>query len=85
MSEIAPEKLWEHILCNLQDQLQMVALEQAQRVSNVSFVGAELHLETADRDAVEFFSADVNARRIIILARPLLEIFAVKVKLVEEE
>ena len=76
---------WTSIKAILEEQLQYGFLEQAKAVVDVSFTGGEFVLTVTTEEAAEFFSADVNQQRLMIVSRPVTSIESIVVKKVEAE
>lgn len=85
MSSQEDQAVWANILAILEEQLQYGFLEQAKSVVDVHFAGSELMLTVASEEAAEFFSADINQQRLMIVSRPIVRIESIAVKTVEAE
>ena len=83
MTHQRSKDVWERILALLDEKLQYGLLEQARSVTSVSLEGHELILTVSAGEAEEFFSAHINQQRIIILARPVLSLDKITVRLAE--
>lgn len=85
MSSQEDQAVWANILEILEEQLQYGFLEQAKSVVDVHFACSELMLTVASEEAAEFFSADINQQRLMIVSRPIVRIESIAVKSVEAE
>ncbi len=76
---------WTSIKAILEDQLQFGFLEQAKSVVDVSVSGSVLKLTVTSDEAYEFFSAEVNQQRLMIVSRAIVSIESIVVAKVEAE
>ena len=76
---------WTSIKAVLEEQLQYGFLEQVKSVVDVSFSGGEFVLTVTTDEAAEFFNAEVNQQRLMIVSRPIVSIESIVVKKVEAE
>ncbi len=74
------EVLWSKILELLEEKLQMGLLQQARSVSAARVEGHDLVLKVITPEAKEFFSAEVNQQRLLILARSIASFERVRVE-----
>ena len=75
-------RIWNLILERLQEKLQYGVIEQTKFVADARVEGSELILEVTSEDAKEYFNAEVNQQRLIILARPEITLLRVTAILV---
>jgi hypothetical protein len=78
-------RTWEKILEILDDKLQYGFLEQARSVVDVKISGGDVTLLVSTPEAKEFFQAEVNQHRLMIMSRPVLTIDKISVQLVEAD
>jgi len=83
MSEQEATEIWNRIVHRLEEKLQYGVLEHAKAVVDIKFSGHELTLRVATDEAFDFFSADVNQQRLIIIGRPDISIERVTVERIE--
>ncbi len=76
-------EFWPKVVEQIEEKLQLGLLEQIRAVTDVSFSGGELSLVVATPEALEFFSAHINQQRLMIMARPVVNIERVTVRLAE--
>ena len=81
----SPKETWKEILKILDEKLQYALLDRARSVVDVKIEGEELHLYVAGSEAAEFFKAEINQQRLIILSRPLITLEKIRVKEVAAE
>ncbi len=82
MTDSESRELWQRIVQSLEEKLQFGFLEQGRSVVAVRFNGGHLTLVVSDSDAADFFQADVNQQRLIIVSRPIVSIEKISVELV---
>jgi hypothetical protein len=70
---------WEQIVEILHEKLQYGLIEQLKSVSDVNIASHELTLTVNTDEAIDYFSAEINQQRLIILARPVLNLAKVLV------
>ena len=75
-------RIWNLILERLQEKLQYGVIEQTKFVTDARVEGSQLILEVTSEDAKEYFNAEVNQQRLIILARPEITLLRVTAILV---
>lgn len=80
MSDVRAFEVWKQILAVLEDKLQFGFLEQARDVVDLKLEAQELTLFVCSQSAREFFSAEVNQQRILIVSRPIAPINSVVVE-----
>ncbi|OVE79860.1 hypothetical protein BVY02_02105 [bacterium J17] len=85
MTNPRSQEVWQRIVSILDDQLQYGFLEQAKSVVDVQLEGSELKLCVSSDEALEFFAADVNQQRLLIISRPVVSLDKISVELVEAE
>ena len=85
MTETHAKEIWQQIVKILEEKLQFGFLEQEKSVVNVEFDGAELTLTVASDEAFDFFNAEINQQRLIIVSRPVISLDKVLVKKVDAE
>lgn len=78
-------EIWSGILKILDEKLQYGLLKQVDSVVDVKIDGDELSLCVSDDEAFDFFQAEVNQQRLIILARPVIFLETIKVIKVDAE
>lgn len=83
MTDSDSRELWQRIVRSLEEKLQFGFLEQERSVVAVRFDGADLTLVVSNSDAADFFRADVNQQRLIIVSRGIVSIEKITVELVE--
>lgn len=81
---MSTSQIWIQILGILEEQLQKGFLEQAKSVVSATETNSTLRLEVNTDEALEFFSADVNQQRILILGRTFASIETIEVKKVSD-
>lgn len=80
MTDSSAHQLWLQIREALEEKLQYGLLDQAKRIAEVALEGSELVLRTADEEAFQFFSAQVNQQRLVIASRGIFALSSVKVE-----
>jgi hypothetical protein len=85
MANAHDQDKWAQILATLEDKLQFGFLEQARAVADVRFNGGEVTLLVSSEEALEFFRADVNQQRLMIVSRPVIRINSIIVEKIEAE
>jgi len=83
MSDSESRELWRGIIKALEEKLQFGFLEQERSVVDVRFDGGELTLVVSDKDAADFFNAEVNQQRLMIVSRSIVSIEKIVVEMVE--
>jgi len=71
------DKIWNLILERLHEKLQYGVIEQTKFVTEARIEGSELILQVSTEEAKEYFNAEVNQQRLIILARPEITLLRV--------
>ena len=85
MTNPRSQEVWQRIVSILDEQLQYGFLEQAKSVVDVRLEGSELQLSVSSTEALEFFAADINQQRLLIISRPVVSLDKISVELVEAE
>ncbi len=75
---------WEKILAVLDEKMQFGFLEKAKGIVDVKIEGTELFISVNNKDALEFFKADLNQQRLFIVSRPFVSLQKINVSLVED-
>ena len=83
MASAEDQEKWSKIEALLEEKLQFGFLEQTRSVVDVEFNGAQLLLVVSNEEAAEFFSAEVNQQRLLIVSRPVARIESIAVRKVE--
>ena len=85
MASQTDSELWTRILVLMEEKLQLGFLEQAKSVVKVSFDGTEAKLTVCSEEAQDFFKADTNQQRLMIVSRSVVRIDSIEVIRVEAE
>lgn len=81
MTAISAAELWDKLLRILEEKLQYGMVEQTRSVTSVNLEGAQLILTVNSNEALQFFQAETNQQRLIIMARPMIRLESIKVEL----
>ena len=85
MEPQSAQRTWNQILEILDEKLQYGLLEQARAVVDVKITGGELTLFVGNSESKEFFQAEVNQHRLMIMSRSVFNIEKITVQMVEAE
>lgn len=77
--------VWARILALMEEKMQFGFLEQARAVLKVEFEGTHATLTVCTEEAAEFFSAQINQQRLMIVSRPVANIQSISIERVEAE
>lgn len=76
-----PRDIWNLILAEIDEKMQFGLLEQARAVLDIQIDGEELVLFSDSEECQQFFSQRGNQQRLLIMARPIVDLERVSVKL----
>jgi len=77
----SPRDIWSAVLAEIDEKMQFGLLEQARTVLDIQIDGTELVLFVASEECQQFFSQGGNQQRLLIMARPVIDLERVSVKL----
>ena len=85
MASQTDSELWTRILVLMEEKLQLGFLEQAKYVVKVLFTGTQAQLTVCSQEAEDFFTAETNQQRLMIVSRSVVRIDSIEVVRVEAE
>lgn len=72
--------VWNRILEDLREKLQFGVLQQAKSVVEARVCGGVLTLVVTDAEAEEYFNAEINKQRLMIMSRPVAPLADIEVR-----
>lgn len=78
-------EVWTRILVLMEEKMQFGFLEQAKAVLKIELEGAHAKLSVCTDEAEEFFTAETNQQRLMIVCRSVVSIESIEVIRIDAE